>query len=277
MKRYAGPNDDVVLILPENNFSVVRKVDDEPNTLEFKPHNHDDVYEIVYLLGGDCEFVVEGNAYRLRPGDIVFTRPFELHRILCLSDKTYERIILYIKEEWFDRHDCAEYRGIFENRALGEGSLVPADITNEELRDCMRRAHEYYEEGAYKPADARVTEFLHLLNGSERAEAGAYAKNERIRDIIMYINEHITEELKLEDISKKFFIDKYYLCKSFKKNTGFTVSQYINRKRLLLARELRRGGKTLLQSSLDAGFNSYAHFYKTYVKQNGAPPSSMRG
>ncbi|MGN0162479.1 MAG: helix-turn-helix domain-containing protein [Candidatus Ornithomonoglobus sp.] len=275
MKRNTDPNDDIIKILPGMNFTVVHKLDDEPDMLEFKLHNHDDIYEIVFLLSGDCEFVVEGNTYKIRPHDMVFTRPFEFHHIVCLSSRTYERIILYIKADYFRQHDCGELLDIFVNRELGTGNIVPADITDNSIRECLNRIFRYYTDKAYKIADACVCEFLYLLNKSKRAETDAYAKNERIRDIIMYINNNLTEELRLDDISRRFFIDKHYLCKSFKKNTGFTVSQYINYKRILLVQELHRGGQTLLQASLNAGFNSYAHFYKMYIKQMGKPPKSM--
>ena len=69
-------------IFPGKNFGIVYDRDEEPNTIEFALHNHDDIYEIVLLLGGDCEFCVEGNTYKVNPGDIVFTRPFELHHIV---------------------------------------------------------------------------------------------------------------------------------------------------------------------------------------------------
>ncbi len=267
--------EDIIKILPGMDFTIVYKKNEHPNMLEFRLHNHDDIYEIVLLLNGDCEFVVEGNTYKLKPRDIVFTRPFELHHICCLTERTYERIILYVKENYFISHNCAEFLDIFRSRELGTGNLAAYGLTDSSVTDCLLRIFKYYSAQAYKAADAAVTEFLYLINSTKAASDGFYAKNERLRDIIIYINNNLTEELRLDNIAGKFFIDKHYLCKSFKKNTGYTVNQYINYKRVLLAQELHRGGQTLLQASLNAGFNSYAHFYKTYVKQTGKSPKEM--
>ena len=83
------------------NFGVSYELDEHPHNIEFALHNHNDVYEIVLLLNGDCEFFVEGNIYKLHKNDIILARPFEFHRIMCLSDKAYERIILYVKTDYF--------------------------------------------------------------------------------------------------------------------------------------------------------------------------------
>lgn len=275
MERNTRPEDEIIEIFPGMNFTIARKINDDPDLLDFKLHHHDDIYEVIYLIDGDCEFVVEGNTYKIRPHDIIVTRPFEFHHIVCLSSRTYDRIVLHIQADFFRKHECGEFLDLFINRELGTGNITASALTDADIRDCLERILRYYSEKAYKIADGCVTEFLYLLNSVKGAGINAYAKNARIRDIIIYINNNLTEELKLDDIARKFFIDKHYLCKSFKKNTGYTVNQYINYKRILLVQELHRRGQTLLDASLNAGFNSYAHFYKMYVKQTGKPPKSM--
>ena len=72
--------------------------------------------------------------------------------------------------------------------------------------------------------------------------------------------------------SASFFINKYHLCRIFRSVTGMSINQYLNYKRLLLARSLRREGQTLLEASVNAGFNSYAHFYRMHKKVFGTGP-----
>lgn len=271
----ASPFEDVIKIDPSLGFSVVHKLDKNPSTRVYKLHNHDDIYEIVLLLRGDCEFEVEGNTYKIKPGDIAFTRPFEFHHIVCRTDKPYERIVMYLTTDFFKQSSLEKYLDIFERRELGTGNIVSSDLTGGAERECIQRILRYFSECAYDVANGIITEFLYLLNKPKRVSDDFFTKNERIRDIIVYINSNLSEDLRLDDISQKFFIDKHYLCKSFKKNTGYTVNRYINYKRIMLAQELHRSGQTLLQASMNAGFNSYAHFYKTYVKQTGKPPKSM--
>ena len=78
--------------------------------------------------------------------------------------------------------------------------------------------------------------------------------------------------MKMNTYIKDGAYDKYYLCRIFKRITGYTVNHYINYKRLLLARELHSRGQTLLEASTNAGFNSYAHFYRMFRREFGINP-----
>lgn len=262
-------------IFPGKNFGIVYDRDEEPNTIEFALHNHDDIYEIVLLLDGDCEFCVEGNTYKVNPGDIVFTRPFELHHIVCLSERTYERIILYVRADFFKENNCDKYLDIFEGREIGTGNLIAQSMKDRSLIDCMHRLDLYREEKEYDVAEKVVYGFLYLINRYKDNFSEFYTKDERVRKIIMYINDHLAENLSLDMISKRFFMAKQYMCKVFKKNTGYTIYQYISYKRILLAQELHRSGQSLTQASMNAGFNDYANFYKTYIKYTGKSPKQM--
>lgn len=264
-----------VEIFPGRTFGIVYDNDETPSKLILPLHNHDDVYEIVLLLNGDCEFYVEGNKYSLRPRDIVFTRPFELHKMAFVSEKNYERIILYIHSDYFKLYHCEKYLDIFQNRPLGTGNIIPYDTADRAIRDCMRRLLEYGDNGEYDLAGHIVYEFLHLINSYKNTTNNFKVKNDSVRNIIMYINDNLSENLNLDVLSSEFFISKHYMCKIFKANTGYTINQYINYKRILLVQELHRSGETLIQASLNAGFNSYANFYKTYVKQTGTSPRGM--
>jgi len=262
-------------IFPDMNFGIVHDVDEKPNNIDFQLHNHDDLYEILLFLGGDCEFHVEGNTYRLKPNDVILTRPFELHNIDCLSETPYDRIIIFVKSDYFKEKNCEEFLDVFRNRSLGTGNLIVSDLKDNSLIDCIKRLNKYSEKGEYRVADSVLYEFLYLINNAKKTSSDFYAKNENIRDMIVYINRHLTEELNLETLANEFFMSKYYMCKVFKKSTGYTVNQYVNYKRILLVQELHREGQTLLEASINAGFNNYANFYKSYVKQTGKAPSSM--
>lgn len=257
------------------DFGLDHKITTEPDNVEFKLHQHDDVFELVLFMSGDADFYVEGNVYKLRPYDIVITRPFEMHHIKCLSKKPYERIILYITPEFFEKKDCREYEDILINRATGTGNVIPSDIVRDTLMNSINRMSVYVHDGAYTAAAAVVVEFLYLLNSTRHAISPDNSKDERISSVIAYINEHLSEKITLDFLSEKFYVNKYHLCKIFKKNTGYTLSQYINHKRILLVRELHLNGQSLLEASTNAGFNNYSHFYRMYVRKTGMTPKNM--
>lgn len=264
-----------VFVFDGFNFGLRHSRDKAPDNTKFMLHNHNDIYEIMLFLNGDAEFHVEGSVYKLQPFDIVLTRPFEMHHIVCGTDKPYERVLLFINSQYFKNQGREAFLDVFENRPLGKDNLIPAKTVKETLAEPIKRAERYVSENALAVADGAVTEFLYLLNNSKKAAYSPKPQDQRVSDIIMYINENLSGPITLDALSEKFFTDKYYLCKIFKKNTGYTLNQYINYKRILLARELHSLGQSLLEASVNAGFNNYSHFYRMCVKQTGSPPKNM--
>ena len=56
-------------------------------------HTHD-CYEILYFVRGNVSYYVDGHFYRLRPHDLILTRPAEPHHIVLDENTDYERYLL---------------------------------------------------------------------------------------------------------------------------------------------------------------------------------------
>ena len=89
---------------------------------------------------------------------------------------------------------------------------------------------------------------------------------------INYINNHLFEDLSLDNISETFYISKTHLTRKFKKYTGSTVWDYILTKRLLYAKELLKNGEKPTDVYVDCGFNDYCSFYRAYKLKFNLPP-----
>ena len=257
----------------QSGYDYVYTVDNTPqNDQEFVLHNHSDRCEIVLFLSGNAEFHIEGNIYKSHPHDIYIAGPLEMHHNVFLSSEKYKRVVLHIKLDFFERNHCEDLKEVFINRPLGADCQIPAHIVDREMYHLIMKMHGYLKEKAYDTAKYVLLELLYLLNHVREPLTAPTAADGQISSILLYINEHLCEPLTLDKLSSQFFINKYHLCRVFKNVTGYTISHYINYKRLLLARELHSRGQTLLEASAGAGFNGYSHFYKMYRKEFGSSP-----
>jgi len=254
-------------------FDYVYNVDNTPcNDEEFMLHNHTDRYELFLFLTGNAQFHVEGNIYTSHPHDLYIINPQEMHHNVFLSSERYVRIVIHLYLDYFTKNQCPELSKIFWDRPLGVNAQIPAHIVNREMYTLILKINRYLQEGAYGIANCVLLELLYLLNHIHEPLTIPTPADKRIQDILLYINEHLTEPLTLDHLAANFYINKYHLCKIFKGITGYTIHHYITYKRLLLARELHGKGYTLLEASISAGFNSYAHFYKMYKREFGTSP-----
>lgn len=258
-------------------YDFVYSIDNTPqNDDEFRLHNHDSFYELYLFLSGNARFHIEGNLYTPHPHDIFIVRPYEMHHNVFLSPDRYERIILFLDQDFFRKYQCRELEKFFLERRLGMDCQIPAAIVNREMFALLMKMNRYLSEGAEPIARCVLMEFLYLLNRIREPLTAPTAEDSRITALLLYINEHLTEDLSLDRLSNAFFINKSHLCRVFKSITGYTINQYINHKRLLYAQELHKGGQSLSEASSNAGYNSYAHFYRMYKKEFGTGPKQKQ-
>ncbi|SFG04294.1 transcriptional regulator, AraC family [Halobacillus alkaliphilus] len=92
-----------------------------------------------------------------------------------------------------------------------------------------------------------------------------------------YIFQNLSEALSLQDIAAAMNVHPNYLSGVFKKETGISISQFINVERVKEAKEmLSISDFTLLDISLKLGFNSQSYFTRVFKKIEGIGPNEFR-
>ncbi len=260
-----------------NHYKIFETFSSNPSNVNFKLHNHDE-YEILLFLEGDGKYVVEDKTYTLEPYDIIIIRKNELHRIYHNSETPYRRIILWVAPSFFSNNNCTDYEKQFLKAPINTGHKIPAStVRSSGLLDAFMRYNKYSENftlDADMPIlKSTIVEILYLINKITLFSDADITKNP-VKSIILYINNHYTEDISLDFLENKFFISKHYLCRAFRKATGLTIHEYIRRKRLTKVRELCESGLNISTASNQAGFSDYSSFYRAYQKEYGTSPSS---
>ena len=96
-----------------------------------------------------------------------------------------------------------------------------------------------------------------------------YTTNAVIMHATRYINEHITENLLLENICKELYITKSHLHRMFVTYLNTTPKKYITMKKLRLAQAEMQTGSHPTEVATRYGFENYATFYRNYKRHFG--------
>lgn len=243
------------------------------------PHFHDS-YEIFYFLEGEGDYVVEGKRYPLAPGDIIITNPRELHSPAIRSD-VYHRITIAVHPLYLSDFITGAYNPFngLASRPLADQNRIPAATVHEKGLD-----REIDAIGAYfkddKPSrsamiKAHLLILLEAINQIISVTKLSFAQ-ERIQEIVHYINGHLSEKITLSSIADAFFINKHHLSHTFHDRMGMTLTDYITSKRIQQSLELLPEPLSLLDIALMVGFADYAGFYRAFSKFIGTSPQHFR-
>lgn len=98
-----------------------------------------------------------------------------------------------------------------------------------------------------------------------------------ISQAIGYIEGHITEEMSIDSIAKQVNISPFYFQKGFSLLCGFTVMEYIRKRRLALAgSELVLTDAKVIDVALKYGYDSPDSFTKAFTRFHGITPAMVR-
>ena len=101
--------------------------------------------------------------------------------------------------------------------------------------------------------------------------------NKLICDILIYIDENIKNKITIEDLEIKFFYNRYYIMKLFKKEIGLTIIEYINSIRIYNSiLQIKNSNTNLINIAFKNGFYSLEYFSETFKQITQLNPRKFK-
>ena len=100
---------------------------------------------------------------------------------------------------------------------------------------------------------------------------------DRIREALRYIDDHLDERMKIEQLASVFHFSPYYFHRMFSVIVGKPIAAHIRDRRLETAGRLLVGtDATIMEISMDCGFDSYPVFNRAFRSKYGVSPREYR-
>ena len=175
------------------NYHYFHLKDSAGQERDFHFHDFD---KLVLLLSGRVEYLVESERYELRPGTVLLVRHHAIHKALIDQSEPYERIILYLDRQYFDRTmpearlmDCFD-----QADRSGQWLLEPDEAQRREIRETLaayERAAADTRYGAQAMCDTWIIQLLVQIGRLNAARSrGEKSVDPKIREVLSYINEN---------------------------------------------------------------------------------------
>ena len=230
-------------------------------------------YLFFTVLSGSGELVYDGKKYELKKGDMVFIdcrKPYSHTTDLNLWSLRwchfYGPTLSFVYEKYVERGGRPTFRP-------------------EETASFLSTLDSLYKlaSGSDYIRDMRINEELNRLctllmeQSWNPEEATTAPKKLSVAEVKEYLEQHYAEKITLDDLSKQFFINKYYLTRVFKEQFGQSITAYLTSLRITHAKQLLRfSEKSVEEIGLECGLGQLHYFSRVFKEVEGVPPSVYR-
>lgn len=250
----------------------------ELNGFHFRGEMHN-FWEMVFALEGRISVSEDHRVYELTEGDVIFHKPMEFHRI-WVEKGEFSRFMV-ISFEMDDRYVSA----------LGEG-IFRLDVEKREtLEEIYHLIEEHFDHNFHvtrkKDPDIigeKMTYMqfelflLSLLSAQSTSQARQYSTGAmHYKRIIDTMNEHISENLSIDDLAALCSLSVSNMKKIFNKYAGGGVMHHFNRLKVKRAMRFLRTGHSVAEVSDLLGFSSQNYFSVVFKRETGMLPSEYKG
>ena len=97
-----------------------------------------------------------------------------------------------------------------------------------------------------------------------------------IKASIDYIEDHIKENISIEDVANNSYVSSYYLQVGFNIMTGYSIGEYIRNRKLYLAALDLKDNKRIIDVALEYGYETPESFTKAFKRFHKFNPSQIK-
>ena len=216
--------------------------------------------DLTFVLSGQLEYTVGEKCYTLFKNDAVFIPPG-----VKRSRQGLDESVKYVSF----------------NFLLADGVTLPfkyfmKDCITSDIRKLVssfpysHMLSQYYSE-------QRLMNLLNCILLELLQTASIPTRNDHVLRAIRFIDEHITERIGLARLSEELNLSREHLAYIFKKETGQRLTDYVNEKKMLIAKELVSAHEMSLSDISDhLGFDDYNYFSRLFKRYFDISPLALR-
>ena len=239
-----------------------------------------------YCVRGGGDIIIDGSIYKVNDGDLFIIKPTEFFHHIIDNNVFHERIVL-ITSMQITKNLPSDFSSVFMPfyaRKNSMESYIPSSIVSEAgIGDMFNELLEFCRS---ENTQDKVLSFAKVLQITGTISKIITKKgpenrnnpvgNEKVNEIIRYLNNNYNKSISLEDIACHFNMNRTYISKLFKEHMGMSIWEYVITRRIYLFNYLIKDSNSLEETAYMAGFRNYSNFYRLYKKYMTMTPMEFK-
>ena len=227
----------------------------------FPVHLHQS-FEFIYVADGEMKVTVNGRNYDLKKGEAVLVFPNQLHSME--STKSRHMLCSFSPELIKAFSSKHKNRIPVENRVKVDGYII------RELDNILENTSSVEKKAVLYPICAAFEK------GAVYEEKPNY-EEKLLNRIFSFVEQNFDRECDLGVLAEQMGYSYAYLSRCFKKITGMSFNNYVNRYRINNACYLLNNTDcTILQCAMDCGYKSVRSFNRNFMNIVSVTPKEYR-
>lgn len=244
-------------------------------------------FEVVLIKEGRGTQCINYNHYPYGPGSLFLLPPLKCHSFQI--EEASKFVLLKFTSTFFqlDKQKNAETSEWFKEASyiLSNYNQLPGDIIYNELDrqhintliELILTENKNYSHSSSSLIKSLMTSILEILLRNIKKSSFYETQemtdpDERINQLLNYINEHLSEPklLKVDQLARTFLLSPTYLSEFFRKKVNIPLREYIIKAKLKLVEiRLIHSNYTLKEIAHELSFTDVSHLSKTFKKHTG--------
>lgn len=256
-----------------------------------RPHWHY-FMELMYMVEGTVVVECGGVSLQLESGDFILFHPEVIHAIYAVSKALpkYEIIKFDVNKLYTENSYTPKLKTVLAK--AGKDGTLPVYFRKKELEEIpvqeifricrmeLEKKDYGYDMIVHEQICGLLVSVIRIWRGLgfntcaiKAEDAGA----DSFHEITAYIDSHIGENLKVEELAERCNMSYSYFARSFKQFYGRPCREYIELIRVCKAEDLLLfTNYDLSFISQETGFSDSSHLIKTFRKWKGVTPGQYR-
>lgn len=244
---------------------------------------------IYYVMKGHAQIKLPDKVQDLYPGHMYIIPAFTPHDYICNEEFDHYYIHIFneaehdILDDWIlpteieAKDDVLRYiRRLYElcpNMELQQYEPCTYDYAAARLRNLMKNK----QRTLAARVESRAIIYLLLACFMRTAYPKQHAKDERIKDVLNYIQVNIGKKISMESLVDISCMSKDHLIRIFKKEIYMTPVNYIMKKKIEKAQlKLITENTEVKEIAYQLGFENQGYFNRVFKKFTGLTPLAYR-
>lgn len=236
-------------------------------------------YKLLLCVQGEMVVNCYNQEYRILPNDVVLIPPSLTYSGFCLGEKKASFLYLFFKIDspYNDLAYCLLMRNQFYilKQYLDKAMHL-------QFRRLMSNSNEV-KEGSYFELKYLIMKYIiafysHYRNNMMQIEVKQISqKHTVIKDTISYLEKHVDEKVKVQDICKTLFVSQSYLYKTFMMTYGVSPQLFIlNHKLIRSLTYLQKTTLSIHEVAQKTGFSNIHHFSQAFKNKYNLSPKQFQ-